>query len=307
MIARLYERLLGGLAAPTRGIVMMASATIVVSVMHVMIRELSAELHAFEIAFFRNLVTLCFMLPMIFSSGPDTWRTKHPKLHIARGLIGAAAVLTWFQSLALTPVATATALSFAAPIFITIAAAIVLKEPVGPRRWTAVGLGFLGAMIILRPGMIALDPGAILVLVSTVFWAASLTIVKLVSRDDSSVTIVFYAALFATPISLIAAWPVWEWPDGWQFTRLMIIGTLATVAHLCMTQAFREADASVVTPIDFGRLIVTTILGWYIFSELPDFWTIIGAVVIFGSTAFITWRESRIARPKIGSGGPPPV
>ena len=296
MFARLYDRLLGGLPAQLRGILMMATATAVVSVMHVMIRGLSAALHAFEIAFFRNVVTLLFIAPVIFSAGSSAWKTSHPWLHCLRGLIGAAAILTWFQSLALVPVATATALSFAAPIFITISAALILKESVGIRRWVAVISGFLGAMIILRPGFIEINPGSLLVLLSTVFWAASLTVVKIVSRYDASTTIVFYAALFATPISLIAAIPHWVWPDPRQYMLLFIIGTLATIAHLCLTQAFREADASVVMPIDFGRLIVTTALGWYLFAELPDIWTVVGAVVIFGSTAFITWRDSRLKK-----------
>lgn len=298
MIARFYDHIFSGVSAPVRGVILMAMATLVVSVMHVMIRELSREMHAFEIAFFRNLVTLAFMAPMILSSGPATWRTSHPWLHTLRGIIGAFAILTWFNSLSMVPVATATALSFAAPVFITIAAALVLKESVGPRRWAAVFFGFVGAMIILRPGLLEIDFGAVLVLVSTVFWAASLTIVKLVSKDDSSVTIVFYAALFSTPISLIAAWPVWVWPDASQYVRLIAIGSLATVAHLCLTQAFREADASVVMPIDFCRLIVTTFLGWIIFTEMPDVWTFVGAVVIFGSTAFITYRESRLKKVK---------
>jgi drug/metabolite transporter (DMT)-like permease len=192
----------------------------------------------------------------------------------------------------------ATALSFSAVILTSLGAVVFLKERVGLRRWIAIAIGLAGTLIILRPGVQAVSQGSLMVLLSTMLWSCSLLIVKILSRTDSSVTIVFYSAVYFTPLSLIPALFVWQWPTVEQIALMVVIGVLASVAHLGMAQAFKEADATVVMPLDFTRLIWAAGVGYFVFGEFPDLWTWAGGAVIVASAVYIAYRESA-AKPAV--------
>ena len=202
-------------------------------------------------------------------------------------------MLSWFTCLSMLPVADATAISFVTVLFITIGASIFLGEKMGIRRWTAIAVGFVGTLIIVRPGTEVFGPGAIVALGSTVFWAASMLCVKVLSRTDSSVTMVFYANVFFTIFSFIPALFVWSSPDQHALIMMAIIGVMATLGHLCMAQALKLTDATVVAPVDYTRLLWAAGIGYIAFSEFPDVWTWVGGTVIFLSTIYITYRESQ--------------
>ena len=167
------SRLIAGASGNLRGILLMALATVLLSCMHALVRYVSAEMHPFEIAFFRNLFGLVAVLPLLPRVGLRGLRTKQLGLMLLRGGLGLAAMLAWFYGLSVVPIAEATALSFTAAIFGSLGAVLVLGERMRLRRWSAVLFGVLGALIILRPGLVAVDPGALIVLFSSLCWASS--------------------------------------------------------------------------------------------------------------------------------------
>jgi drug/metabolite transporter (DMT)-like permease len=284
---------ISGLSGNLRGLLYMFGAVMIISVMHVTVRYVSAELHPFEIVFMRSFFGLIAIAPILARQGRSALRTSRPGLQAVRGMIGICALTTWFYSLSLMPVGDATALSFTAIIFTTIGAIVVLKERVGIRRWMAIFVGLAGTLIILRPGLQVIAPGALLVLVSTVLWASSLICVKVLTRTESSVTVVFYSLIYFTVFSAIPAAMVWQWPTMPQLGWLVLIGVLSTLGHLCLTQSLKEAEAGVVMPMDYLRLIWAAGIGFLVFGEFPDIWTWVGGGVIFASTIYITYREAR--------------
>lgn len=299
-------RFLPALPPTVRGILWMLFSAAVIAQMHVLVRGLSQELPTLEIVFFRNLVALLALLPFLMRQERSLWRSKRPGLQAVRGVVGICAMTAWFYSLELLPVADATALSFTAVLFTTLGAAVFLGEKVGPRRWAAIGAGFVGVLIIVRPGMGVMSWDALWVLGSTTMWATSLLVVKTLSRTDTPVTITFYAAVYFTIYSFVPALFVWQWPTWPQVGLLVVIGVTATIAHVAMAQALRLAEAAAVMPLDYSRLLWTAGVGWIAFGEFPDTWTWVGGTVIFGATVYITVRESRAKRAIAAIPGEPP-
>lgn len=285
-----------GLTPTARGIVWMLFSAAIIAQMHVLVRGMSQDLPTFEIVFFRNVFALATLVPLLMRQERSLWKSKRPGLQALRGVIGILAMTSWFYSLRVLPVAEATALSFTAVLFTTIGAAVVLREHVGVRRWAAVGIGFLGVLIIVRPGTGVVSYNALWVLASTTLWASSLLIVKALSRTDTPVTITFYAAVQYTIYSVVPAMLVWQWPSWPDVGVLVVIGVAATIAHVSLAHAFKLADAAAVMPLDYTRLLWTAGVGWLAFGEFPDAWTWVGGTVIFAATVYITVRESRLKR-----------
>jgi drug/metabolite transporter (DMT)-like permease len=289
-----------------RGVALMLVSTVVLSGMHASIRYLSETVHPFEIAFFRNLFALVVVLPWFLRYGATPLRTSRFGLHVLRAALNAAAMLSFFYALSLAPLSEVTALGFTAPIFATLLAAPILRETVGLWRWSAILVGFVGTLIILRPGFGSLGAGQLLTLFSSLVWACALMTIKTLSRSESSVTIVTYMGLLMIPLSLAPALLVWQWPDLWQLSWLALIGVLGGIGQFAMTEALRQADTAVVMPVDFSKLIWATLLAWLAFGEVPDGFTWLGGGVIFISTFYITYRERKLARPRAGFPGTTP-
>ena len=199
----------------------MLVSTVGFSGMVMLVRMASADLHAFEIAFFRNLFGLLVLLPWFVRFGLRPFKTERIGLHVVRNLVQVATVLSFFLALTITPLALATALSFIAPIFATILAVVFFREVVGVRRWAAILFSFVGTYIILRPGLIPVTLGPLLVIVSSLFFSISLTIMKVLSRTDSTVTITCYSASLLAAFSLIPAAFFWQWPTWEQLAWLV--------------------------------------------------------------------------------------
>ncbi len=277
-----------------RGMLAMAAAGAILASMHTLVRFVSADMHPFEIAFFRNLFGLAVMMPFLIRVGPTFLVTGRPDLQAFRGVIVLFAMLSWFYALSVVPIAQATALSFTAALFGSLGAVVFLGERMRRRRWIALLVGFAGVLVILRPGLGAFDAGSLLVLVSAMTWGASLCIVKVLARTDSSLTIVAWITIILTVLSLPPALWVWVWPTPAQLMWLGLIGALGTAGHLAMTQALRLADeTTAILPVDFARLIWTTLLGYVLFAEAPDLLVWIGGGVIFASTTYIAYREAQ--------------
>lgn len=283
---------LRALPAPLRAALLMVAAALFFSGMSAVIRHLAQALHPFEVAFFRNLFGLLFMLPWLARSGLGGLRTGRLALYGWRSLAGLAAMLCWFSALALLPFAQAVALSFTAPLFATAGAALVLGERVRARRWTATLIGFGGVLAILRPGIDGVSLGAGLAILSAAIGSATTLIVKQLSRTEPANAVVTYMVLLMTPISLLPALLVWRWPEGTTWLWFLALGGLGTAGHLCFTRSLALADASAVMPYDYTRLLFAAAIGWLAFAEIPDLWTWIGAAIIAGAALYIARREA---------------
>ncbi len=271
-------------------------STLFFAAMHAIIRYLTEVMHPFEAAFFRNAFGLIFVLPWFIRYGLQPLKTDHLRLHVFRSLVNVVAMLAFFYAVSITPLAEVTALGFAAPIFATVLAALVLGETVRLRRWTAVIIGFLGTLIILRPGFAEIGTGQLLVMMSTVFWAVALLLIKTVSRYDSSITIITYMSLLQLPISFVAALFFWTWPGIEVLPWLLALGLIGGGAQWLMTEALRVADTSVVMPIDFCKLPWTALLAYLAFAQVPDIFTWLGGAVIFSSALYIAYRERQVRK-----------
>jgi drug/metabolite transporter (DMT)-like permease len=286
-----------------RGALLMLVSTFFLAAMHASIRHIAAAIHPFEIAFFRSLFALIVVLPWFVRHGLAPLRTRHIGLHGLRAILNVCAMLSFFYALSIAPLSEVTALGFTAPIFATLLAALLLGESLRLRRWTAIATGFLGVLIILRPGFDAVGPGQLLTLFSSLVWACALLVIKTLSRTDSSVTIISYMALLMIPLTAVPAAFVWHWPDATQLLWLVLIGLLGGTGQFCMTEALRLADTAVVMPIDFCKLIWVAVLAYLAFGEVPDRFTWLGGTVVFASVLYITYRERRLT----GRPAPSPV
>ncbi len=288
-----YRAFWRGTSPELRGIFLMSLSTIGFALMHTAIRYQSFEMSPFQIAFFRNLFGFVIIVPIMFSSGLSIFRTNRIGWHASRSVINICAMVLYFNALAVAEVAHVTALAFSPPVFASILAVMFLGERFRLRRWMAIGMGFLGVLLVIRPGVIPLESGPIMVVMSTFFWAVVLTMTKIMSRTESSLTIVTYMNLFLAIYSLGPALWFWQWPtvEGW--IMLLLIGITGTAAQLCVTQSIRETDPTVVMPFDFLKLIWAAVLGFWVFGEIPDRYIWIGGTIIFASSFYLAWRENQ--------------
>ena len=282
-----------------RGIVLMCLSTVAFSIMHGLVRFVSEVLPPFQIAFFRNFFGLAFLLPLLMRSRFAVLRTKQIGLHALRGVINMAAMLMFFTALSISPIAKVTALGFTAPIFMAILAVIVLGERFRIYRWSAIFLGFVGMLIILRPGLVVIDTGALLVIGSAVLWAVAMLIIKIQSQTESSLTIVAYMGIFLGVFSIAPALWVWQPFDLQTLWLMVLIGLFGSIAQMAISESLKETDPTALMPFDFLKLIWTAMIGAWFFAEIPDIFTWIGATVIFSSGLFIAFRERSVRSQRI--------
>ena len=266
------------------------------AVMSALVRYLSQEISPLEVAFFRNLFGLAFLMPMLIQAGWANLRTNNFKRYSLRAVLGLTSMYTWFVGLAYLPLADATTLSFIAPIIASIFAVVFLGERAGWRRWSAIMVAFGGALLILRPGFQEISPAALLLLLGTIATAGSVITVKVLSRTEPASAIVGYMGIYMTPISLIPALFVWTTPPWELWPWIVVMGAAAALGQWGMTQAYAAADATVVLPFDYVRLPMVAVIAYVVFAETPDAMTYLGGLVIAAATIYIARRESRLAR-----------
>ena len=288
-----YEAIPAGL----RGILLIVLASALFASMHNTIRFVTQQgVHPFEVAFFRTFFGLIVFVPILMKNGAVVLlRTEKFSWHLGRAFLNAISMLSWMTALSLMPVADATAISLAGPVFVAILAMIFLKERVGMIRWMGIGLAILGGLIVVRPGFVDVGTGVWLVLLSAVAVSNSKLLAKLLTRTDSPATIVAYLTILMTPITLVPALFVWQTPTLEQFAWLALIGVLGSFGHLLFVNAYKLADISLVEPVMFTRMVWAALIGLVLFGEFPDIWTWTGAAVIVVGTTFL-------ARPESGKG-----
>jgi drug/metabolite transporter (DMT)-like permease len=280
----------------TAGILLMLVAGVCSSLLHIGVRYVSPYLPAIEIVAIRSTITMLVTIPVFLFASGVTWRTKRLDLQIIRGVVGVCSMWSWYYALGRLPLADSGALSFTTGLFVMIGAALYFGEKVGIRRWAAAAMGFAGMLIILRPGAEIITLAAIWAVVSSALWAVSLLMAKNLSRYDQSLTISFFQPLTVAPLALLLAIPTWVWPEKDVLLVLFGMGTVAAVGNYCYVHALRVAEASLVMPVDYVRLIWMAGWGFLFFAEVPLISTWIGAAFIIGATCFISLREAQLAR-----------
>lgn len=249
------------------------------------------EVNSFQTVFCRLFFAFVVMLPMMAYSGIGKIATTQIKTYFIRSVSGIIAMWTWFFAVTLIPIGEQTALSFLAPLFTTMGAALMLSETVRLRRWLAILVGFVGTLIIIRPGIIDISLGHAVAIASAVAMGCSMLILKHLTRRDDPLIIVFISHVIMMPIALAPALYVWEWPNMDVWLILIATGPVAVIGHVTMTKAYKLADASFVAGIDYARLPFAMVFGWVMFGELSDIWTWLGASVIFASSFYLFQRE----------------
>ncbi len=287
----------GRLPPHVRGVALAVAASAAFASMHVTVRYLTAEIHPFEVAFFRNSFALLILIPWLLRLQRETLVTKRIGLHFVRAVFNSIAMLTWYFALSLLPVADAVSLTLIGPVFVAIGAMLFLGESVTGKRWLGIFIATAGALVIIRPGFETVGAGTALVVVSTATVSVSRLVAKSLSRTDRTPTIVGYLSLFMTPMTLIPALPVWTCPNIQQLLFLAMVGGLGTLAHILYIRAYKLADVSRVEPAMFMRLVWAALIGLVVFAEFPDVWTWIGATVVVSGTTYIARKEPVRAQP----------
>ena len=274
----------------------MVLASALFASMHGTVRLISFEMHPFVIAFFRNLLGFLVLVPLLLRGGVALFKTTRFGTHTIRAIINSASMLMWFTALSQVALAEATALSLTGPLFVTLGAIVAFGEKVKLWRWSALGLGACGALLIIRPGFEAVHVGMLLAVGSAAAAGVSKLFAKSLTRTDSPTTIAAYLQFLMTPITLVPALFFWQWPTPEQFGGLIAIGIMGSLGHLFSVKAYAIADVSFAEPIVFTRMVWATIFGFVAFSEVPDVWTWAGAAVIIASTTVIAHREQKARR-----------
>jgi drug/metabolite transporter (DMT)-like permease len=286
-----------------RGILWVAFSGVLFALLNVFTLIPAQHLNPYVMAFLRYFFGALFLVPFVMRLG--LYRSLHTRrlpLHISRGAIHTAGMMLWFVALPLTTLAEITALGFTGPIFVTIGAALFLAEDVRLRRWIAVIVGFIGAMIIIRPGFGDIHLGVICILISTPIFSASNLISKALARTDSSTTIVIWQNIVIVICALPFALWFWQTPAWGDILWFLLAGAAGTLGHICQQRGYQLADITLLQPIGFLSLIWNTMLGYFLFFQKPDIWTFVGAAVIFASALYISHREA-VRRAQIKTAG----
>ncbi len=281
------------LSGPVRGAMWMICAAMSLVAMAVLIRYLTPTYNVLELIFLRNVVNLALMTPWILRTGLRSVKTPRLSGHALRNAFLYSGNVAWFFAVTMVSLADLAALQFTMPLFTIVMAAVALREKIGIHRWTATAVGFAGALVILRPGIIEIDLGAIMVLAAAFLYSCAYIVTKQLSDTESGNLVVFYMSVFILAFSFIPAMVVWQTPDWGDAPAIIALGIAGYSTHFCVTRAMAAADASYVAPYDFLRLPISAILGYFLFREVSDIWVWAGAAIIFWAAYYNTWMEKR--------------
>ena len=284
---------------PFRGIALILASTVFLGASDVTAKYLSATLPSIEIAWIRFLVFALIMSPAMLPGSPlYALRSDRPGLQVMRGVALLSSSLFFISGLRFLPIAEASATGFVAPLFVTALSIVFLGESVGMRRWLATAVGLIGVLIVLRPGTSAFHPAAFLPIVSALAWACTLIMTRMMSGREHAITTMTYSSIVGVCVISALVPFVWVAPSWHDILFGIFIGVASTAGQWIVVLAFRYADASVLAPFSYTQLLWVSILGFLIFGELPDIWTVTGAVFIVASGLYTAHRE-RIRRSQL--------
>lgn len=278
-------------SGPAAGIFWMCMATLISSISGAMVRELAGEIPTFELVFFRNLIAMAVLIPIVLRQGvglPDRSQLPYYGMRI---LFAFAAMVFLFYALARMPLADVYALQYTIPLFTILLAVLFLSQKADIHSWAAVFVGFVGTLIVMRPGIIEITLAALGAITAACLSAGSNTTIKILARKDNAEAITLWTNIGMLPLALIPTVFVWVTPTAEQWPLIIGVGVVSSIGGYCFTRAVSAADARIVQPFQFSRMVFATAIGWIMFSEFPDLWTWVGAAVIFGASYYIVYRE----------------
>jgi drug/metabolite transporter (DMT)-like permease len=284
---------------PFRGIALILASTVFLGASDATAKYLSATLPSIEIAWIRFLVFALIMVPAMVPGSPIfALNTPRPGFQLLRGVALLSSSLFFISGLRFLPIAEASATAFVSPLFVTALSIVFLGEVVGVRRWLATVVGLIGVLIILRPGTSAFHPAAFFPLVSALAWACTLIMTRMMSGKERAATTMAYSSIAGVCILSVLVAFVWVAPSWHEILFGIFIGVASTAGQWIVVLAFRYADASVLAPFSYTQLLWVGILGFVIFGEVPDVWTVTGAVFIVASGLYTAHRE-RVRRSQL--------
>ena len=293
------ERLLAlwrGLPANLRGIIWITLGSVAFSVNDVFIKSLGRSLDPMELALFRYLIGAIILAPLFWRVGWAGLKTERLGLHMMRLVIASIAQIGTLIAVINLPLASVTALSFSRILFTTLIAIVLLRELVTRQRWWATGMGFLGVLVMLRPGPDGVEPMALIAIGAAMAFALANVMIRMLSRTETAIRILFYYHLGGSLVFLVPAILVWRSPVGVEWLMAAGIGVLTTLAMVAFVRGFAVGEASVIGPMEYTRVVYAALLGLFIFDEVPDLWTILGALIVIASTTYIARIEAKAAR-----------
>jgi len=277
---------------PFRGIALILASTVFLGTSDVTAKYLSATLPSIEIAWIRFVAFALIMVPAMLPGSPlYALHTDRRGLQLMRGVALLGSSLFFISGLRFLPIAEASATGFVSPLFVTALSILFLSESVGVRRWLATAVGLIGVLIILRPGSSAFHPAAVFPLVSALAWACTLIMTRMMSGKERAVTTMTYSSIAGVCILSALVPSVWVTPSWHDILFGIFIGVASTAGQWIVVLAFRYADASVLAPFSYSQLLWVSMLGFLIFGEVPDIWTVTGAAFIVASGLYTAHRE----------------
>ncbi|MFC3051600.1 DMT family transporter [Kordiimonas pumila] len=281
-----------------RGMFYMAIYTVLQSLVWGIVRYVGDDLSTATLFFFRNLIGFCTIIPLFMKQGPALFKTDKLRFHLLRAAFAFIGGFSVFFAVAHAPLASVVAMTYAAPVFAGVFAMVVFKEGVTLRRIVALGIGFIGVLIVLKPSFEMEVAGMIAAIIATITTAGAFLVVKKLSGTERSETVVAYPFVLILPFSALYAVTDWTSPTGIEWLLVLFIGLGTAISQFYMVKAFAAADASAVLPIDFLRLVVAAILGIALFGDVFDVQVVLGAAVILSVTVYTARREKRAERLK---------
>ena len=270
------------------------------------VRHIGSSLPAIEMAFIRYAFGLLLIIPALLPLFRNPPTIKRIRFFAVRGFLHSFGVMLWFFAMARIPIAEVTAIGYIAPIFVTIGAALFLGEKLHVRRIISIGIGFIGALIILRPGFQEINSGQLAQLTAAPIFAASFLMAKKMTSSEDSSVIVAMLTIFCTITLAPGALYVWETPSSNEFFWLFLAATSATIGHYTLTRAFKAAPITVTQPLSFLQLVWAALLGVTVFGEAIDPYVIAGGAIVVASVTYISHREAVTARRQVTPPAPAP-
>ena len=282
---------------PLIGVALMIAAMMLLPFLDVVAKFLGQQgMPVMQIVWARMAFGALLTLPFVLRhGGPRAIRPDRPLYHTVRAALLIAATFLFFSALKHLPIADALAIFFVQPLILTAISPFVLGERVGPRRWAAVGVGFIGTLIIIRPGFAEVNPGTWLALGAGAALACYFAMTRRIAGRAPAMVTTFHTSLIGTAITGALILGTWQSPSPAQWGLLFLIGLIATVGHYCIVRAYDHAEASLLAPLAYTEMVMATFVGWWFFGDFPDGFTFVGVAILIACATYISIREQQVA------------
>lgn len=280
-----------------RGAAWVVASCLLIVTMAMLVKLAGSRLDGLQLGFIRACFALLIVVPLVVAAGPGVLRTQRFGLHLARGLAGSIGMLAAFYALTRMPLADVTAIGFTKPLFLIVLAALVLGETVRARRWSATAVGFVGVLIMLRPGDGMLETVALVALIGALAAAVVKLLVKRLTTTEAPITIMAYLAVIQLTVSAVPAALVWQTPDLVELGIMAVAAACASLGQFCFIRGYKIGEASALAPFEYARLPLAALYGILLFGEVPNLDTLAGAGLIILSTVYIARREANLGKP----------